>query len=129
MCIYIYKLHNIRLWAIQPFQVKIVYIIWELSHPSYLSSSAWGKSQWYRVTYGSIPVHCISWISLFNLHNLRALHTQSEWLNVKLINLYVLYVAVIIEEYHWLAMHWSDYYNDRLQPDWFFHFHLKNMNE
>lgn len=33
------------------------YMILKLSNPPYCSSSGWGRSKWYRVTYGVIPVH------------------------------------------------------------------------
>ena len=38
-------------------------MILSLSHPLYLSSSAWGRSQWYKVTYGCIP----------------SIHTTHQW--------------------------------------------------
>ena len=54
-----------------------------LSHPPIDSSSAWGRSQWYKVTYGAIPAEAlfqkiIMKLQVYIIPKIKHLHYSSK---------------------------------------------------
>lgn len=87
------------------------YTICLSSHPLYLSSRAWGRSQWYRVTYGWIPEKKTNVSSSDHL----------LWFSVQVLFPLDHYIHLLI------VVHWSLCYSGQCQPDLLAPYHLKQQ--